>query len=66
YVAVSRARHDAQIYTTDKSHLTEQLSRDMSHRSATEPGRAQQPAAEKIEPPAASQTQAVAAQGIGR
>ena len=34
YVAVSRARHDAQIYTSDKSHLTEGLSRDVSHRRA--------------------------------
>jgi UvrD-like helicase C-terminal domain len=36
YVAVSRGRYDAQIYTDDKSHLTEQLSRDVSHRSAIE------------------------------
>jgi conjugative relaxase-like TrwC/TraI family protein len=65
YVAVSRGRHDAQIYTNDKSHLTEQLSRDVSHRSAMEPNRAQQPT-EKIESSAPSQTQAVATQGIGR
>ncbi len=39
YVAVSRGRYDAQIYTNDKSHLTEQLSRDVSHRSAMEPNR---------------------------
>ena len=66
YVAVSRGRYDAQIYTNDKSHLTEQLSRDVSHRSAMEPGRAQQPAAEKIESSAPSHAQAVAAQSIGR
>ncbi|MGH8276818.1 MAG: ATP-dependent DNA helicase, partial [Steroidobacteraceae bacterium] len=36
YVAVSRGRYDAQLYTNDKSHLTEQLSRDVSHRTATE------------------------------
>lgn len=36
YVAVSRGRYDAQIYTNDKSHLTEQLSRDTSRRSALE------------------------------
>ena len=65
YVAVSRGRYDAQIYTNDKSHLAEQLSRDVSHRSAIEPGRTQQPT-EKIESSAPSQTQAVAAQGIGR
>src|SRR5229473_6004948 len=34
YVAVSRGRYDAQLYTDDKTHLSEQLSRDVSHRSA--------------------------------
>ena len=68
YVAVSRGRYDAQLYTNDKGHLTEQLSRDVSHRSAMEPGHAQQPAAQKIELSAPSQAQAVAAraQSIGR
>ncbi len=68
YVAVSRGRYDAQIYTNDKSHLTEQLSRDVSHRSAMQPEQAQQPAAQKIEQPAPSQARAVAApaQSIGR
>ena len=37
YVAVSRGRYDAQIYTNDKSQLAEGLSRDVSHRSAMEP-----------------------------
>lgn len=37
YVAVSRGRHDAQIYTNDKSQLAEALSRNVSHRSAMEP-----------------------------
>jgi ATP-dependent exoDNAse (exonuclease V) alpha subunit len=41
YVAVSRGRHDAQIYTNDKSQLAEELSRDASHRSALGPGYAQ-------------------------
>ena len=36
YVAVSRGRYDAQLYTNDKTHLTEELSRDVSHRSAIE------------------------------
>jgi hypothetical protein len=36
YVAVSRARHDVRLYTNDKTRLTEQLSRDVSHRSAME------------------------------
>src|SRR5271166_5520178 len=36
YVAVSRGRYDAQIYTNDKSELAEHLSRDVSHRTALE------------------------------
>jgi hypothetical protein len=38
YVAVSRGRYDAQIYTNDVSELPEALSRDIAHRSAIEPG----------------------------
>ena len=53
YVAVSRGRYDAQIYTNDKTHLTEQLSRDVSHRSAIEPSRESAPSAQKIESPSA-------------
>ena len=53
YVAVSRGRYDAQLYTNDKAHLTEQLSRDVSHRSAIEPSREAAPSAQKIEPPSA-------------
>jgi len=34
YVAVSRSRYDAQIYTNDKSELTEHLSRDVSRHTA--------------------------------
>ena len=37
YVAVSRGRYDAEIYTNDRSRLGEALSRDVSHRSAIEP-----------------------------
>ena len=38
YVAVSRGRYDAQIYTNDKTHLTEQLSRRVPPiRNRTEP-----------------------------
>jgi ATP-dependent exoDNAse (exonuclease V) alpha subunit len=36
YVAVSRGRYDAQIYTNDKTQLVEGLGRDVSHRTATE------------------------------
>ncbi len=36
YVALSRGRYDAQIYTNDKTQLAEGLGRDGSHRTATE------------------------------
>jgi ATP-dependent exoDNAse (exonuclease V) alpha subunit len=36
YVAVSRARHDAQIYTNDQAQLAHDLSRDYSHSTATD------------------------------
>ena len=38
YVAVSRGRYDAQIYTNDAADLPQALSRDIAHRSAIEPG----------------------------
>jgi ATP-dependent exoDNAse (exonuclease V) alpha subunit len=53
YVAVSRGRYDAQVYTNDKGQLAGQLSRDVSHRSAIEPSRESAPSAQKIEPPSA-------------
>jgi ATP-dependent exoDNAse (exonuclease V) alpha subunit len=34
YVTVSRGRYDAQIYTSDKTRLAEQLSQEVSHHSA--------------------------------
>jgi len=36
YVAVSRGQCDAQIYTNDKTQLTEELGRNASHRTATD------------------------------
>jgi ATP-dependent exoDNAse (exonuclease V) alpha subunit len=58
YVAVSRGRYDAQVYTNDKGHLAEQLSRDVSHRSAMEPSRESASLTSKIEPsPAQSHVQ---------
>jgi ATP-dependent exoDNAse (exonuclease V) alpha subunit len=36
YVAVSRGRLDAQIYTNDTTHLAQALSRDVGHQSAIE------------------------------
>jgi hypothetical protein len=37
YVAISRGRYDAQIYTNDKAQLAAALDRDVSHRAAIEP-----------------------------
>jgi len=50
YVAVSRGRYDAQIYTNDRAQLGEALGRDVSHRSAIELGRAPESPAPKLEP----------------
>jgi ATP-dependent exoDNAse (exonuclease V) alpha subunit len=51
YVAVSRGRYDAQIYTNDKSALAEGLGREVSHRSALESTHAAEPrTAQKNEP----------------
>ena len=47
YVSVSRAQHDAHIYTNDRSKLPRSLSRESSQRTATEVE--QQPAAPKAE-----------------
>jgi hypothetical protein len=52
YVAVSRGRYDAQIYTNDKTALAEKLGRDVSRRSAIEATRAAAPTvAQRNEPP---------------
>ncbi len=45
YVSVSRASHDAQIYTNDAATLAESLSRDVSKASAIDFGKAQSPVA---------------------
>jgi hypothetical protein len=51
YVAVSRGRYDAQIYTNEKTALAEGLGRDVSRRSALESTRAAEPrVAQKSEP----------------
>jgi hypothetical protein len=50
YVAVSRGRYDAQVYTNDKGQLAEQLARDVSHRSAIEPSLESVSSAREIEP----------------
>ena len=48
YVSVSRAQHDAHIYTNDGSKLPRSLNRESSQRTATEVE--QQVAAPKTEP----------------
>jgi ATP-dependent exoDNAse (exonuclease V) alpha subunit len=51
YVAVSRGRYDAQIYTNDRSALAEGLGHEVSHRSALESIRAAEPrVAQESEP----------------
>jgi conjugative relaxase-like TrwC/TraI family protein len=49
YVAVSRGRYDAQLYTNDKGRLGAALSRDVSHRSAIEPSLAAESHTPKID-----------------
>jgi len=48
YVAVSRGRYDAQIYTNNRADLTQRLARDVSHRSAMETSR--ESAVQEIQP----------------
>src|SRR5229473_3551716 len=50
YVAVSRGRYDAQVYTNDKGRLAEQLARDVSHRSAIDASRESVSSPHEIEP----------------
>jgi hypothetical protein len=58
YVAVSRGRYDAQLYTNDKINLSQTLSRDVSHRSAMEPTHTAGPAVAQQIGPASSLSQA--------
>ena len=48
YVAVSRGRYDAQIYTNNRANLAQRLERDVSHRSAMETS--SESAAHEIQP----------------
>ncbi len=50
YVAVSRGRYDAQIYTNDNAQLGDALSRDVSHRSAMETSRARESSTQQLDP----------------
>jgi conjugative relaxase-like TrwC/TraI family protein len=49
YVALSRGRYDAQVYTNDKARLEDTLSRESSHRAAIEHNHRSEPLVEKIE-----------------
>src|SRR5487761_233298 len=53
YVAVSRGRYDAQIYTNDKTQLAKGLTRDVSQRSAMESNRESVSVAHEIKPSSA-------------
>lgn len=70
YVSVSRARYDAQICTNDKTNLGEELSRDVSHRSAIQQGAPGSEETQRIAPsPAtihAQETAVAQGHGIGR
>ncbi len=65
YVAVSRGRYDAHLYTNDKGHLAEQLSRAVSHRSAMQPSRESASSAHEIEPSSARSKEPEHAQTVG-
>jgi ATP-dependent exoDNAse (exonuclease V) alpha subunit len=66
YVAVSRGRYDAHLYTNDKGQLAEQLSRAVSHRSAMEPSRESASSAHESEPLPTRSKEPEHAQTVGR
>jgi conjugative relaxase-like TrwC/TraI family protein len=68
YVAVSRGRYDAQIYTNDKAQLGEALGRESSHRSAIDQSVSREPG-EAVTAPTVDRKQSVArtiGHGMGR
>jgi conjugative relaxase-like TrwC/TraI family protein len=54
YVAVSRGRIDAQLYTNDKSQVAYALGREVSHRSALEMSAVREQSAPQIQPSSSS------------
>jgi len=56
YVALSRGRHDARIYTNDPDQLVHVLSRDVSHPSALRPDQVQAPTPSATRAPSAEAT----------
>jgi len=61
YVAVSRGRYDARIYTNNAATLGQELSRDVSHSPAIQ----QEPAAHKLEPQTTHTNQISQGFGLG-
>jgi conjugative relaxase-like TrwC/TraI family protein len=61
YVAVSRGRYDARIYTNDAQTLGQELSRDVSHSPAIQ----QEPGAHKLEPQTTHTNQISQGFGLG-
>jgi len=53
YVALSRGRYDAHIYTNDRAELAQGLERDVSHRSAMEPSHESVSSEHEIKPSSA-------------
>ncbi len=53
YVAMSRGRYDAQIYTNDRAGLARGLEHDVSHRTAIEPRREPESSEHEIKPSSA-------------
>jgi ATP-dependent exoDNAse (exonuclease V) alpha subunit len=64
YVAVSRGRYDAQLYTNNKTQLSEQLSRDVSRQTAMEQTQTSKSAAQMIGPNITTRGGATIAQGL--
>lgn len=54
YVSVSRGRYYAQIYTNDRAYLAPELSRDVSHRTATQPSREHGPSQTQANEPSSA------------
>ena len=50
YVAISRGRYDAQIYTNDRTDLAQGFERDVSHRVAVEPNHEHPSSVHEISP----------------
>ena len=65
YVAVSRGRYDAQIYTNDKAQLGDAISRDVSHSAAIESSRSPVSAGHQVQGNSQKPAERAAAQDIG-